>query len=81
MAARTQFWKLGHEGDETVIDGVSPWAHQWQLAGHAAFITMHPAYPNRSYVVRAWQVVTKEKTIRFWASNIVDRVWAFYRSD
>ena len=81
MVTKTQFWKLGQEGDETVIDGVSLWAHQWQVAGHAAFISKHPAYPNRSYVVRNWQVCTKEKTIRIWAGNIVDRVWAFYRSD
>jgi hypothetical protein len=80
MATKTQFWKVGHEGDETLIDGVSPWAQEWQLAGHSAFITKHPGYPNRSFTVRPWQVITKEKTIGFWAGNVKDNVWAFYRS-
>ena len=79
MATKTEFLKVGREGDETLIDGVSPWAHKWEIASNAAFLTKHPSYPNRPYAVHFYRIVVDRKTIGFGAGKIEEGVWAFYR--
>lgn len=79
MVSKTEFWKVGREGDETLIDGVSPWAHKWEIASSSAFITKHPSYPNRPYAVHFYRIAVDGKTIGFLAGKIEEGLWAFYR--
>lgn len=79
MVSKTEFLKVAREGDETLIDGVSPWAHKWEIASNSAFATKHPSYPNRPYAVHCYEIVVDGKTIRFLAGKIEEGVWAFYR--
>jgi hypothetical protein len=79
MVSKVQFWKLGREGDETLIDGASPWTHKWEKASSAAFFTKnHPSYP-KGYGVHAYKLTADGKVISFWAGKVEDGVWAFYR--
>ena len=79
MVTNVRFWKLGREGDETLVDGASPWTHKWEKASSSAFLTKHPSYPNQRYVVHVYEMTADGKPIRFLAGNVVDDVWAFYQ--
>jgi hypothetical protein len=58
MASKVEFLQVGREGDDTLIDGASPWANKWESASSSAFIAKHPSHPSPGYVVHLFRALT-----------------------